>query len=95
MGTLVLGIIALVSGIGLRYWINRRKFYRRNVAGLEGFSSYEKSVAVRFLERIGKLVAYVLILFGILFLWSYSREKKYKEKAAQIETQHTNGDNVE
>lgn len=45
--SLVLGIIALVLGLGLRYWINRRKFYRRSATGAEGFSSYEKSVIIK------------------------------------------------
>lgn len=83
VASLVLGIIALVLGLGLRYWINRRKFYRRSPAGAEGFSSYEKSVIVSFLERTGKWIAYILIIFGLLFLWSYSRQKKAKEKAGQ------------
>jgi len=81
VASLVLGIIALVLGVGLRYWINRRKFYRRSPTGAEEFSSYEKSVAVTFLERVGKWVAYILIIFGVLFLWSYSRQKSAKEKA--------------
>ncbi len=83
VASLVLGIIALVLGLGLRYWINRRKFYRRSPTGAEGFSSYEKSVIVTFLERTGKWIAYILIIFGLLFLWSYSRQKKAKEKAVQ------------
>lgn len=83
MGTsLVLGIIALVLGLGLRYWINRRRFYRRSPTGAEGFSSYEKSVAIKFVERLGKWIAYALIIFGVLFLWSYSRQKKSQEKAS-------------
>lgn len=77
---LVIGIIALVLGLGLRYWINRRKFYRRSPIGGEGFSSYEKSVVIRLVERIGKLVALALIILGLLFLWSYSRQKKESEK---------------
>jgi len=80
VASLVLGIIALVLGIGLRYWVNRRKFYRRSPMGAEGFSSYEKSVAIRFFERLGKWIAYALIIFGLLFLWSYSRQKKNKER---------------
>lgn len=80
---LVLGIIALVLGIGLIYWISRRKFYRRNVAGLEVFSSFGKSVFVRFIERIGKWIAYVLIIVGILSIWLHSRMKKDKEKQQQ------------
>ncbi|QHC86147.1 molybdenum ABC transporter permease [Empedobacter brevis] len=77
--SLVIGILFLVLGLGFRYWINRRKFYRRSPTGAEGFSSYEKSVAIKFIEKIGKWVAYALIIFGLLSLWVYSREKKEKE----------------
>lgn len=73
---LIIAIIALTLGIGLNYWINRRKFYRRNMAGLEGFSSFEKSVFVGLTERIGKLIGYMLILVGFIFLFlAYIIEK--------------------
>lgn len=85
---LVLSILALVSGFGLRYWINRRKFYRRSSTGAEVFSSYEKSVFISFLERTGKWIAYVLIVLGLLFFWSHSRQKKEKDKEVQIEVQN-------
>lgn len=84
--TLFLSILALLSGFGLRYWINRRKFYRRSPMGAEGFSSYEKSVFISFLERTGKWIAFILIVFGLLFFWSYSRQKKEKEEVVLIET---------
>lgn len=77
--TLVLSIVALLCGFGLRYWINRRKFYRRSPMGAEGFSSYEKSVLILFLERIGKWIAYLLIVFGLILFWTYSKQKKEKE----------------
>jgi preprotein translocase subunit SecG len=80
VASLVIGIIFLVVGLGLRYWINRRKFYRRGSMGAEGFSSYEKSVAIKFIERLGRWIAYALIIFGLLSLWVYSREKKDKEE---------------
>jgi len=85
IATLVIGIIALVLGIVLRYWINRRKFYRRSAFGSEGFSSYEKSVVISFLERTGKWIAYILIIFGLLFIWSHYRQQKTKEIKAQIQ----------
>lgn len=85
---LVLSIIALLSGFGLRYWINRRKFYRRSPTGAEVFSSYEKSVFISFLERMGKWIAYVLIILGLLFFWSHSRQKKEKDKEIQLEVQN-------
>ena len=86
--TLVLSIVALLCGFGLRYWINRRKFYRRSPMGAEGFSSYEKSVFISFLERTGKWIAFILIVFGLLFFWSYSRQKKDKEDVVLIEKQN-------
>jgi hypothetical protein len=48
--------------------------------GAESFSSYEKSVRINFIERVGKWIAYALIIFGLLSLWVYSREKNDKEK---------------
>ncbi|MEC4114965.1 hypothetical protein VSO92_12725 [Myroides pelagicus] len=69
----------------LIYWINRRKFYRRNVAGLEGFSSFEASVFIRFLERLGKWLAYALILFSFFLFLVYKSEKKRIEREKQEE----------
>ena len=80
---LVLGIIPLVTGIGLVYWISRRKFYRRNAVGAEGFSSFEASVFIRFIERVGKWIAYALIILGVVILWSYTQMKKEREKKQQ------------
>ena len=80
VASLVIGIIFLVAGLGLRYWINRRKFYRRRPMGAEGFSSYESSVFIKLIERVGKWIAYALIIFGLLSLWVYSREKNEKQK---------------
>ena len=80
IASMVTGILFLVGGLALRYWINRRKFYRRNPTGAEGFSSYENSVFIKLIERIGKWIAYAMIIFGLLALWAYSREKKEKEK---------------
>ena len=50
--------------------------------GGEGFSSYESSVFIKFIERVGKWVAYAFIIYGLLSIWVYSREKKDKEKQA-------------
>lgn len=86
VASLVIGIIFLVAGLGLRYWINRRKFYRRSPMGAEGFSSYENSVFIKLIEKVGKWVAYALIIFGLLSLWVYYREVKEKQsKEVKIE----------
>ena len=58
VASLVIGILFLVLGLALRYWINRRKFYRRSPMGAESFSSYEKSIGIKFIERVGKWIAY-------------------------------------
>ncbi|WP_459349241.1 molybdenum ABC transporter permease [Chryseobacterium salviniae] len=77
-------------GIGLIYWIKRRKFYRRNAVGAEGFSSFEASVFIRFIERVGRWIAYALIILGILLIWSWRQMKKDKEKKQQqVEVQST------
>ncbi|OAB30580.1 hypothetical protein SAMN05444395_11161 [Flavobacterium fryxellicola] len=83
--TMVLSSLALLSGFGIRYWINRRKFYRRSPLGAESFSSYEKSVFISFLERTGKWIAYILIIFGLLLLWSYSKQQKDNKVLIQKE----------
>ncbi|MEA1849915.1 molybdenum ABC transporter permease [Chryseobacterium sp. MHB01] len=85
VASLVIGIIFLVAGLALRYWINRRKFYRCGPMGAEGFSSYEGSVFIKFIERIGKWIAYALIIFGLLSLWVYFREKKDREKIIEMQ----------
>lgn len=83
LSSLVLGLVFLLPGLALRYWINRRKFYRRSPTGAEGFSSYESSILIRYIERLGKWIAYALILFGVGMLWVYWRERKEKERITQ------------
>lgn len=86
---LLFSIISLIAGLALRYWINRRKFYRRHVTGLEGFSSYEKSVVISFVERIGKWIAYLLILFGMLLYLMYRTDKKTAHPPVPEKTQQS------
>ncbi|MFD0701938.1 hypothetical protein [Myroides pelagicus] len=86
---LILSILFLLLGVGLIYWINRRKFYRRNVAGLEGFSSFEASLFIRFIERIGKWLAYALILFSLfLFYIHYLEKERIEDKKKRIEMEN-------
>jgi uncharacterized membrane protein len=80
---LIMGIFLLLIGAALRYWINRRRFNRRNAAGLEGFSTYEHATAIKFVEGIGKLISYALIIIGLLFLLMYWQDKKRMERENQ------------
>lgn len=75
---LIIGIIGLIIGFIIQYWIYRRKFYRRNSSGVEGFSSFEKSVFTRLFEQILKWISYVFIIIGILYLWRYYRHSADK-----------------
>jgi hypothetical protein len=85
---LFLSIISLFVGFSLRYWINRRKFYRRGPMGVEGFSSYEKSVVITFFERVTKWISIGFIIFGLLMLWSYSKKKSSEKKLTQIKVEN-------
>jgi hypothetical protein len=67
-----IGIVIFVIGIIIRYTINRRRFYRRGVGGLEHFKSYGRSVFIRFVERLFRFLAMAMILLGaFLFLTAY------------------------
>ncbi|MBX9887865.1 MAG: molybdenum ABC transporter permease [Flavobacteriaceae bacterium] len=83
-----LSIVSLFIGLSLRYWINRRKFYRRGPMGVEGFSSYEKAVVITFFERVTKWISIGFIIFGLLILWSYSRKKASEKKLTQIKVEN-------
>jgi len=52
METLIIASMFFIPGVLILLWIGKRKFNRRNVAGLEGFSSYEKSLLIRLIELI-------------------------------------------
>ncbi|WP_459213776.1 hypothetical protein [Myroides pelagicus] len=52
---------------------------------MEGFSSFEASVFIRFLERLGKWLAYALILFSFFLFLVYKSEKKRIEREKQEE----------
>lgn len=60
----VVSIILLVLGGYGIYWTNKRRFERRNMAGVEEFSSYGKSVATKGGEQILRLGSWLLIVFG-------------------------------
>ena len=75
-----MGYILILLGAALLYFRRRNKFNRRNVAGVEEFKSFEHSVGNRVLERVMKIVAYLLIILGLIFV------VKYKAKSDSIST---------
>ncbi|EDM37019.1 hypothetical protein PBAL39_04453 [Pedobacter sp. BAL39] len=60
------GLILISIGLVIRFWVGRRRFRRRNIAGIEVFSSYLTAVAIRFLERFFNLFGFLLIVFGVI-----------------------------
>ena len=66
--SIVGGALVLLLGILIRHLIKRRRFYRRNVAGLESFHSYTRSVLIPFIEGIFNLLGLLLILSGGIVL---------------------------
>lgn len=72
----VIASFIFIAGVALRYWVNRRRFNRRNFSGLETFKSYEHKTGTRFMEQLFKIIAWLLILGGaILFfmIWVGNR----------------------
>jgi len=83
---LILGIISLVGGFLLSAFINKRRFNRRNAAGLQQFLSYEKSVFITLIERIGKIIALILIALGLFIIagtYIGKMERERNEKKLQ------------
>jgi hypothetical protein len=65
---IVLGIVALALGISIKIFVGRRKFYRRNQAGLEGFKSYRNALITPFVETVLTFIAALLIIAGAICL---------------------------
>ena len=63
-----MGYILILLGAALLYFRRRNKFNRRNVAGVEEFKSFEHSVGNRVLEMSMKIIAYLLIILGLIFV---------------------------
>ena len=63
-----MGYILILLGATLLYFRRRNKFNRRNVAGVEEFKSFEHSVGNRVLEMAMKIIAYLLIILGLIFV---------------------------
>lgn len=73
IGFVVLGVVLVIAGAVLNTWIDRRRFYRRNAAGIEEFSSYGSAMAARGLEGLAQVGARLgigggVVLLGMTFL---------------------------
>ena len=48
----IVGVVLVAIGLASHLWRERRRFYRRNPAGLETFASFNASLATRGLEGL-------------------------------------------
>lgn len=64
----LVGGLLLIAGLGIRYWINSRRFRRRNPLGVQMFPSYFARVFVPFWEGAVKLIGLLFVLGGIVLI---------------------------
>jgi len=62
----ILAIAVVLVGSYIRFKINKRRFNRRNVVGIETFSSYEKAKLTQYGEGLAMFMSWLLIIVGIL-----------------------------
>lgn len=60
----ILGAMSFIGGFALNYWMRRRAFYRRNVAGIEEFRSFEHAEATGCMESMARFVAVMMMIGG-------------------------------
>jgi hypothetical protein len=62
----ILAITGLGLGFALAAWVGRRRFHRRNIAGIEEFASYGQAVGHGLVEWLVMLVSAVFLIVGML-----------------------------
>ena len=64
----IAGITLIVASLYLSYWRGKRKFNRRNMVGVETFSSYNKYLGTRWLENSAQFISMLFMILGIILL---------------------------
>lgn len=67
-GAAGLGLATLLAGLATWFWIGRRRFQRRNIAGVEEFGSYGAMLLTAGFEKLLRIVAALAILAGLLLM---------------------------
>ena len=65
---LIEGIIFLGFGAMGSWFVGRRRFNRRNFAGVEEFRSYVRMLLVTLLEKCAAILCWFLLLCGVSML---------------------------
>ena len=63
--TLFIPIAALAVGIAGWFWVGRRRFQRRNFAGVEEFNGYASMLVARLFERVVRFFSGVALFVGV------------------------------
>ena len=64
----IYGIIFLLIGVFIRYQIGKRRFNRRNIAGLQIYTSYLKGQITATIETLLNLLGILFIVLGSIAL---------------------------
>ncbi len=67
---LLIGVIFVLLAVGGIFFVKRRSFYRRNMAGVEEFESFSSVVLNRGLEKILSILSVVFFMMGVLLIIS-------------------------
>ena len=67
---MAIGILMVVVGAALHFWLGNRAFKRRNQSGLETFSSYGKAMGTQAGERIVLVISRLLTFIGLVWIGS-------------------------
>jgi hypothetical protein len=64
----IFGLVFLALGATGLFSVNRRAFYRRNVAGIEEFDGYTKMLVTKLFEKTVRVISLFFVLGGIAML---------------------------
>jgi ABC-type transport system involved in cytochrome c biogenesis permease subunit len=64
---ITIGIFFVILGFIIRYKINKRRFNRKALGGLQHFKNYEQAWLVTLIERILMVLSFIIIITGLVF----------------------------
>lgn len=89
-----IGLILILGGLAFRIYVNRRRFYRRGLGGLQHYSRYSKAISSSVYERILLFLSIPAMILGmaVLFLWyvmikdfDFNEENENRENIEKVD----------
>jgi hypothetical protein len=68
---LIAALLLIALALMLRLYVGRRRFYRRNGAGLQTFRSYTQSIVITILENLALFIATVCVICAMILVVVY------------------------